>query len=266
MKKRIFASWAAVLIFIAMMSLTVSAATPTMTGTLSKGTLVITVTGLGSNIVQVNFLATDNNDPTNLNKDRFDTAVVSKGTATFTFTGLTGTDYIVNATPKASDATDGDAITSIEVKDAAAVPIGVTYSAHVQKIGWQPYVNNGAEAGTDGKGLRVEAIKINLTGTVPTGAKITYKAQVQSKGWMNCVTNGAEAGTDGKSLRVEALKITLSGMPGYGVEYRAHVQKVGWQGWQTTKNGTNVDSAALAGTVGKALRVEAIEIKIVKVS
>jgi transglutaminase/protease-like cytokinesis protein 3 len=262
MKKRIFALVTAIALLITMMALNVTAATtPSMAATLSKGTLTVTVTGLASNIVQVNILATNKSDSTDY---QLQTATVSKGTATITFTGLTGADYIVNATTIASDITDQTALTAVEAKDASAIPIGVTYVAHVQKIGWQKYVKDGAEAGTDGKSLRVEAVKINLTGPVPTGAKITYKAQVQKIGWQAEVSNGAEAGTDGKALRVEALKITLSGMPGYAVEYRAHVQSIGWQAWQTTKNGTAVTSAAIAGTVGKALRIEAIEIKIVK--
>ncbi|MCR3761666.1 leucine-rich repeat domain-containing protein [Clostridium felsineum] len=44
----------------------------------------------------------------------------------------------------------------------AETTVGVTYDAHVQNIGWQPWVSNGEEAGTDGQGLRVEAIRIRL--------------------------------------------------------------------------------------------------------
>jgi hypothetical protein len=144
--------------------------------------------------------------------------------------------------------------------------IGVTYSAQVQHIGWQSFVSDGAQAGTTGKALRLEGVKINLTGNVPQGAKITYQAQVQKLGWMSAVSNGALAGTVGKALRLEALKITLSGMSGYEVEYRAQVQGAGWQKWQVSKNGTSIASAAIAGTTGKGLRLEAIEIKIVKIS
>ncbi len=147
---------------------------------------------------------------------------------------------------------------------SAAANVGVTYNAHVQNIGWQTYVSDGAEAGTDGKSLRVEAVNIKLTGSVPTGASITYSAHVQNVGWQKAVSNGITAGTFGKSLRVEALKITLGGMPGYSVKYRVHVQNKGWLDWQTTANGTSIDSAAIAGTTGKSLRVEAVEIQLVK--
>jgi uncharacterized protein YjdB len=144
----------------------------------------------------------------------------------------------------------------------ATTSMGVSYSAHVQHIGWQSAVTNGAEAGTDGKSLRMEALKINLT-NAPAGASISYQAHVQSIGWQSVVSNGAEAGTDGRSLRMEAIKMTLTGAPGYELEYRAHVQSIGWQSWQVVANGTDISAAPIAGTTGKSLRMEAIEIQVV---
>ncbi|PJI09243.1 MULTISPECIES: Ig domain-containing protein [Clostridium] len=135
--------------------------------------------------------------------------------------------------------------------------VGVSYSGHVQNIGWQTPVSDGQEVGTDGKGLRVEALKLNLT-NAPKGASIEYQAHVQNIGWQDWKQDGQEAGTDGKSYRVEALKIKLKNMPGYSVEYKAHVQNVGWQDW--------VSDGQEAGTDGKSLRVEALEIRIVKTS
>ena len=135
------------------------------------------------------------------------------------------------------------------------IKISVTYQAHVQNIGWQNFVSDGNEAGTDGKSLRVEALKIKLV-NAPEGAIIKYQAHVQKLGWQNWVNSGQEAGTDGKSLRVEAVKISLVNMPGYCVQYQAHVQNIGWQAW--------VSDGKEAGTDGKSLRVEAIRIRIVK--
>jgi hypothetical protein len=142
--------------------------------------------------------------------------------------------------------------------------IGVTYDDHVLSIAWQKYVNDGSLAGTTGRSLRLEAVNIKLTGDVPTGAKITYEAHVQSKGWQKAVSNGDIAGTTGKALRLEALKITLSGMTEYEVKYRVYVQGKGWMSWQITKNATAINDAATAGTTGKALRAEAVEIIVEK--
>lgn len=136
--------------------------------------------------------------------------------------------------------------------------IGVTYQGHVQNISWQNWVSDGVEAGTDGQSLRVEALKIKLTGTLPAGASIQYQAHVQNIGWQSVVADGAEAGTNGQGLRVEAIKIALKNMPGYTVKYRAHVQNIGWQSW--------VSDGQEAGTDGQGLRIEAIEIEVVKTS
>ncbi|MCR3760005.1 Ig-like domain-containing protein [Clostridium felsineum] len=133
--------------------------------------------------------------------------------------------------------------------------LGVSYSAHVQNIGWQDFVQDGGEVGTDGQSLRVEALKIKLL-NAPAGAQITYRTHVQNVGWQPWVSDGVEAGTDGRGLRIEAMEIKLVNMPDYTVQYQAHVQNVGWQAW--TQDG------AEAGTNGKGLRVEALRIRIVK--
>jgi len=156
--------------------------------------------------------------------------------------------------------------TATDTTDTSATSdIGVSYSAHVQSIGWQTAVSDGELAGTTGKAKRVEAIKVNLTGDdLPDGASITYQAHVQSYGWMTAVSDGAIAGTSGKSKRIEALKLTLSGLEGYSVEYRVHQQTYGWTDWVTTANGTDIADAVAAGVTGKSKRVEAVEIKVVK--
>jgi hypothetical protein len=56
---------------------------------------------------------------------------------------------------------------------------------------------------------------------------------------------------------LEAVTINLINMPGYSVEYRVHIENQGWtQGW--------VSDGALAGTREMGLRLEAMEIRIIK--
>ena len=52
---------------------------------------------------------------------------------------------------------------------------GLTYSAHVQKVGWQAPVDDGATAGTTGRGLRVEALRLSPSG----GATLAWRGHVQ---------------------------------------------------------------------------------------
>lgn len=147
------------------------------------------------------------------------------------------------------------ATASVNVVDTSN--FSVQYQAQVQNIGWQNSVYDGAEAGTEGRSLRMEALKVSLV-DAPAGAQIKYQAHVQNLGWQNWVYDGAEAGTEGKSFRMEALRMVLENAPGYSIAYQVQVQNTGWQNW--------VYDGQIAGTTGLGLRVEAIRIKIIKTS
>ena len=151
---------------------------------------------------------------------------------------------------KAYNLTQGTGSTEIQA------PI-INYSAHVQDIGWQSYVNNGTTAGTTGRNLQVEALRIQLLNTAYDGS-VTYSAHVQDIGWQNFVSNGAVSGTTGKNKQVEAVKINLTGTMSekYDIYYRVHSSDFGWLGW--AKNG------AAAGSAGYAKQVEALQICLVE--
>ena len=132
-------------------------------------------------------------------------------------------------------------------------PPKVSVQTHVQNIGWQNPVGNNKVAGTSGKALRMEAMKISITKDgISGGAR--YSGHVQNIGWQNPVGDGKLAGTSGKALRIEALDLELTGEMAkcYDVFYRVHVQNYGWMGW--------AEAAELAGSSGRALRVEAIQV------
>lgn len=133
----------------------------------------------------------------------------------------------------------------------------VSYTTHIQKIGWQAKKFDGATAGTTGKSLRLEGIKIQIENKEYSG-NIEYSAHIQNIGWQNYVSNWSMAGTTGKSLRLEAIKIRLTGQLAehYDIYYRVHAQNFGWLDW--AKNDEK------AGTAGYAYRLEAIQIKLVK--
>ena len=138
---------------------------------------------------------------------------------------------------------------------AASVP-KITYQVHIQSEGWLPAVTGGKTAGSTGKGLRMEALKINLSKNGKS--MIQYNAHVATVGWQGWKKSGQVAGTTGKSKAIEAVKIKLVGdyAKQYDIYYRLHVAYRGWLGW--AKNG------AISGSTGMALRAEAIQIKLVK--
>lgn len=77
----------------------------------------------------------------------------------------------------------------------------VNYQSHVQTIGWQNEVQNGAVSGTIGKSKRMESMKIYMTEQLYSG-NIEYRSHIQNVGWESSwKVNGALSGTTGKSLR-----------------------------------------------------------------
>ncbi|MGN0363539.1 MAG: hypothetical protein ACI4ET_11945 [Bilifractor sp.] len=134
----------------------------------------------------------------------------------------------------------------------------ISYRTHVQNIGWQPYVADGAISGTVGKSWRLEAINLSVGSNPYTSGGITYSTHVQNIGWQDWKSDGELSGTTGQALRLEAIKIKLTGdlADYYDVYYRAHAQNFGWLAW--VKNG------APAGTAGYAYRLEGIQVVLVK--
>ena len=155
---------------------------------------------------------------------------------------------------------------------------GIEYKVHVQKNDWETeYRKNDEPSGTEGKGLRLEAIRIRLTGDIANKYDVYYRVQAQKFGWMGWAKNDEESGTAGYAYRLEGIQIKLvskgSDAPAESggvndtklprffdkntipeVRYKTQVQTYGWQGY--VKDGTT------SGTVGKAKRLEAIMIKI----
>lgn len=141
------------------------------------------------------------------------------------------------------------------IKSVSADQVSIEYQTHIQKIGWQNYVSENQMAGTTGRSLRLEAIKIKLGSDIE--GSIKYQTHIQNIGWQNWVENDKMSGTEGRSLRLEAIKIELTGelKEKYDIYYQVHIEKIGWQDW--VKNGV------MAGTTGRSLRLEAIRIKLI---
>ncbi len=156
-----------------------------------------------------------------------------------------------NTTP-ADDVTDPDAAADPDPQaDTAKAALSV--QAHVQNIGWQTAVQSGQVAGTTGRSLRMEALKVTLSGV---SGGVQLQAHVANQGWDAGWTD-SQAGTTGKSRALEAIRIRLTGdaANAYDIYYRVHAANVGWMGW--AKNGD------AAGTQGLGNAIEAVEIRLV---
>ena len=170
-----------------------------------------------------------------------------------TLTGFEGeTKYYVYA--EVYDACNNKSTSQTINFTTPEAPLSVKYKTHVQDYGWQAYVSNGAQSGTDHQSKRLEAIKIELFNKGSKTGGIRYRTHVQDYGWMGFVSDGAQSGTDHQSKRLEAITIELTGniANDYDVYYRVHAQEFGWLDW--AKNGE------YAGTAGYGYRLEAIQI------
>lgn len=156
-----------------------------------------------------------------------------------------------------SDAEGQNEVSDLSVLAVEIVPeISLEYSAHVANIGWQNYVSEGNIAGTTGRSLQMEALKIRVDSNLQ--GSIQYRAHVKNIGWQNTVGEDETAGTTGRSLQMEAIEISLTGELAeyYDIYYRVHSMNLGWLGW--AKNGER------AGTQGYGYRAEAIEIRAIR--
>ena len=136
---------------------------------------------------------------------------------------------------------------------AFRVPL-ITYSAHVSEIGWQGAVKDGEIAGTTGRNLPLEALRVSLGEGAGDGS-VEMRAHVSNIGWQEWSSSGM-AGTTGRALSVEAISLRLTGTASqtYDIWYRVHSAEFGWLGW--TSNGKD------AGSSGWARAVQAVEVRL----
>lgn len=125
----------------------------------------------------------------------------------------------------------------------------IEYRAHVQNDGWQEWVKGGTIAGTTNRGLRLEALQLDL----PFRANV--KAHIQDRGWVNYydIDKDTVIGTVGESRRLEALVIDPidNELPLTG---KVHIQNRGWENWY------EMDGVISLGTSGLSLQLEAIQL------
>lgn len=149
----------------------------------------------------------------------------------------------------------------------------IWYRAHVQDYGWLGWAKDGENAGTVGLSKRMEAIELVIMpkGQTPPGydpsvdsAKtsiLEYSSHISQIGTVSDVADNLCAdivlGTTGQSRHLEGFRLGISDSTesiGGSIEYRVHVQDIGWQDWQA--------NSSFAGTSGKAKSIQAVEFKL----
>ena len=144
----------------------------------------------------------------------------------------------------------------------------VLVQSYIEGLGWNDWTKSNEINGTVGKSLRMEAIKIKLDGDISNYYDVYYRAYIQNYGWLGWSKNGEEAGSRGLDLRMESLQVELVPKnsndskydssivsyinPEFNVVASAQVQNYGW-----------MSESNLVGTTNKALRMEAIKLRMI---
>ena len=153
----------------------------------------------------------------------------------------------------------------------------ISYQAHCENIGWQNPVTEGV-AGTTGKSLRLEALRIHLNHAC--NASLSFDVHLENDGWKFNLCENDLLGTTGKCKRMEAIVIRSKGLieQGYRIQYKVHIQNFEWlrncvlkgkeqimsEEGQQLLPPTWVNEGEMAGTTGRALRMEAIQIRLIQ--
>jgi|GEM_PF-1227931 len=207
-----------------------------------KGTQSVTITDEteGASI----FYTTDNSEPTDSNGALYTEPIIVDSSMTIKAYAI-----------KENHADSDTASASYEILIPSA---SVSYTTHVENIGWQNNVSDGALAGTTGRSLRLEGIKIQLNLENLSGG-ISYRTHIENIGWENTwAVDGAMSGTQHRALRLEGIEIKLTGEVAdyYDVYYQTHVQDHGWTAW--------AENGEVCGSAGEGLRLEGIKILLVR--
>ena len=145
---------------------------------------------------------------------------------------------------------------NVSLNNTSGTTGSLRYSVYVQGEGWQEYKTEGNDAGIINRALKIEAIKMELTGALASSYFVEYSVVYEKGGSaQGFVSDGAVAGTIGESKKIESIKIRIvpvsQGTP--AVNYRVHSENSGW-GTKWAKDGV------VAGAAGKGKQIDGIEL------
>ena len=128
------------------------------------------------------------------------------------------------------------------------------YRVHSADIGWQPWVNQGEDAGISGKNIQAIDFKLVRDGSVIiTKPSIYYQAHISQDGWLDYVGDSEIAGNIEKSYALEAFKIGIDNISSnYQLNVKTYDKVNGWVNYDNVKGDT------IIGSTGKSLSLQAI--------
>lgn len=150
------------------------------------------------------------------------------------------------ASVKKTEPVDGEIKSGGEIQNKTDKFGTISYQAHMRGFGWGNWQSDGLMVGSTGQNRRIEALHIKPDGETDVGV---HMKEIGNKEYKN-IKKDTLIGTTGQNRRLEAIRIT--GKESFYL-YRVHQKSIGWSEW-----GNNGE---WAGTTGKGLQMEALEIK-----
>ena len=127
------------------------------------------------------------------------------------------------------------------------------YRVHSADIGWQPWVNQGEDAGISGKNIQAIDFKlVRDNSVIITKPSIYYQAHISQDGWLDYVGDSEIAGDIEKSNALEAFKIGIDNISDYQLNVKTYDKVNGWVNYDNVKGDT------IIGSTGKSLSLQAI--------
>lgn len=106
-------------------------------------------------------------------------------------------------------------VEGIKVRLESTTEGAIEYTTHVENIGWlnsneSDWNKDNEFSGKKGMGLRVEGIKIRLSGEIAKNYSVYYRVFSEKHGrWLDWTKDGNEAGTEGLGSKLEGLQIKV---------------------------------------------------------
>ena len=116
----------------------------------------------------------------------------------------------------------------------------------MRSAGWGAWQSDGLMVGSTNQNRRIEALHIQPVGETDV---VVHMKGIGNKEYKN-IAKDTLIGTTGQNRRLEAIRVT--GKESFYL-YRVHQKSIGWSEW--------ANNGEWAGTTGKGLQMEALEIK-----
>lgn len=166
---------------------------------------------------------------------------------------------VLKARPGSNDPYKPIEAINVNLNNSTGYDGSLKYSVYVQSKGWQDFTSSGSDAGIVNKALKIEALKMELTGELASKYSVEYEVWYEKdNNVQGYVSDGTVAGSIGEPKKIVQIKIRIvpaNQGTASNVSYRAHRDSEGW-GSKWAKNGD------VTGAAGKGKQIDSIELNV----